>query len=125
MVTMNGMKERLQNAGAKICGGAAYAIAYASTLPVRAEGTMTIEKVELNSEGASDPGTIIGQVLGIILYVANFLGSALILWGLVMFGLSIKNDEPESKTKALMCTFAGVLLFSLRFVLKMAGIISG
>ena len=70
-----------------------------------------------------DSTTIVGQILGIILKVATFIGSALLIWGLVMFGLAIKNDEPESKQKSLMTAFSGVILISLRAILKAACII--
>lgn len=71
-----------------------------------------------------DANTIIGKVLGIIMMIAKFVGSAMFLWGIVMFALSIKNDEPESKQKALMTAFAGVVLFALKEILSAAGIIS-
>lgn len=86
-----------------------------------AENGVTIEKVKIGAEG-DNPETIIDSVLGIILFATRYIGAALIIWGLVMFGLSIKNDEPESKQKALMTTFAGVVVFSLKWILQTAGI---
>lgn len=85
------------------------------------ENGLTIEKVKIGAEG-DNPETIIDSVLGIILFATRYIGAALIIWGLVMFGLSIKNDEPESKQKALMTTFAGVVVFSLKWILQTAGI---
>lgn len=90
-------------------------------MPVHAENGVTIEKVKIGAEG-DNPETIIDSVLGIILFATRYIGAALIIWGLVMFGLSIKNDEPESKQKALMTTFAGVVVFSLKWILQAAGI---
>lgn len=84
-------------------------------------GGVTIEKVKIGAEG-DNPENIIDAVLGIILFATRYIGAALIIWGLVMFGLSIKNDEPESKQKALMTTFAGVVVFSLKWILQTAGI---
>ena len=75
------------------------------------------------ADGSTDAGQIIGSILGIILKVATFVGAAMLLWGLVMFGLAIKNDEPESKQKALMTAFAGVVLVTLRSILVAAKII--
>jgi len=90
-------------------------------MPVHAEDGVKIEGVKIGSEG-NNPETIIESVLGIILFATHYIGAALIIWGLVMFGLSIKNDEPESKQKALMTTFAGVIVFSLKWILEKAGI---
>ena len=90
-------------------------------MPVHAENGVKIDKVKIGAEG-DNPETIIDSVLGIILFATRYIGAALIIWGLVMFGLSIKNDEPESKQKALMTTFAGVVVFSLKWILQAAGI---
>lgn len=93
-------------------------------MPVHAENGengIKIDKVKIGAEG-DNPETIIDSVLGIILFATRYIGAALIIWGLVMFGLSIKNDEPESKQKALMTTFAGVVVFSLKWILQTAGI---
>ena len=96
-------------------------MAFAASLPVYAD--TTVEAVQLNRNNV-DADTMVGQVLGIIMLVAQFAGGAMLLWGLVMFGLAIKNDEPESKQKALLCCIAGIVLLSLRAILKAAGIIS-
>lgn len=40
-----------------------------------------------------------------------------------MLGLALKNDEPESKQKAIMVIVSGVVLFGLLTILKAAGII--
>lgn len=90
-------------------------------MPVHAENSVKIDKVKIGAEG-DNPESIIESVLGIILFATRYIGAALIIWGLVMFGLSIKNDEPESKQKALMTTFAGVVVFSLKWILQTAGI---
>lgn len=116
-----GMKERLQGFSRKAAGVAATGMAYAAAWPVYAD--TTVEEVTLNTENV-DADKMVGQVLGIIMLVARFAGAALLIWGLVMFGLSVKNDEPESKQKALLCCIAGIILISLRSILKAAGIIS-
>lgn len=116
-----GMKERLQKVRGKAAAVAASGMAFAASLPVYAD--TTVEAVQLNRKNV-DADTLVGQVLGIIMLVAQFAGGAMLLWGLVMFGLAIKNDEPESKQKALLCCIAGIVLLSLRAILKAAGIIS-
>ena len=88
----------------------------------KGEIKMEVESVTI-SEGleASDA---YGKILGIIMGVATWVGGAILIWGLVMFGLAIKNDEPESKQKALMCTFGGLVLVCLKTILGTAGILS-
>ena len=87
----------------------------------KGEIKMEVESVTIN-EGleASDA---YGKILGIIMGVATWVGGAILIWGLVMFGLAIKNDEPESKQKALMCTFGGLVLVCLKTILTSAGIL--
>ena len=84
---------------------------------------MTVESVTVSSN--LNAQTAYGKILGIIMLVATWVGGAILLWGLVMFGLAIKNDEPESKQKALMCTFGGLVLVCLKTILVAAGLIAG
>jgi hypothetical protein len=84
---------------------------------------MEVESVTISS--GLDAESAYGSILGIIMGVATWAGGAILIWGLVMFGLAIKNDEPESKQKALMCTFGGLVLVCLRTILQTAGIIGG
>lgn len=83
---------------------------------------MTVETVTINSGLTAE--NAYGKILGIIMGVASWVGGAILIWGLVMFGLAIKNDEPESKQKALMCTFGGLVLVCLKTILTTAGILS-
>ena len=72
----------------------------------------------------TDAGTVVSNVLGIILLYAQYIGAALLIWGLVMFAMAVKSDEPESKQKALATAIAGIIAMTLRSILKGAGIIS-
>ncbi len=105
-----------------ICAGMT-GLAMVGMLPTYAEseGNVTVNAANVNVEAS--PDQIISNVIGIILLVARYIGMAMLVWGLVMFALAVKNDEPESKQKALMTTFAGVILIALRSILSGAGII--
>lgn len=84
---------------------------------------MDVKSVTIKTD--LDATTAYGNILGIIMGVATWVGGAILIWGLVMFGLAIKNDEPESKQKALMCTFGGLVLVCLKAILTKAGILAG
>ena len=107
-----------------ICAGMT-GLAMIGMLPTyaNAEGGVQVDPANVNTN--TTPDTIISNVIGIILLVARYIGMAMLVWGLVMFALAVKNDEPESKQKALMTTFAGVILIALRSVLIGANIIGG
>lgn len=120
-----GMKERLQNVKDRAAYIMATAYTTAAMAPVYAQsegGGTKIEAVTINKEVDAD--TIVGQLMGIVLLIATFAGGVLLLWGMVMFALSVKTDEPESKQKAFLCCISGAVLLSLRAILGLAGIIA-
>ena len=59
------------------------------------------------------------MILGLILTVTTFIGGAMAIWGMVMFGLALKNDEPDSKQKALMTIFAGIVVLGLKSIVPL------
>ncbi|MBQ9611979.1 MAG: hypothetical protein IJV14_05250 [Lachnospiraceae bacterium] len=104
----------------------AYVGAMSGLAPVFAgetDGGLNITGVTINDSG-NTADTFVASLAGIVMKVAQYGGVVLMLWGAVMFGFAIKNDEPESKQKALMCAIAGVVLFFLRSILQGAGIIT-
>jgi hypothetical protein len=92
--------------------------------PVHATGggsNFEIPEVTINQD--MDATNLISQFLGIVIWIAQMVGIFFIIWGAVMLGLALKNDEPESKQKAIMVIVSGVVLFGLLTILKAAGII--
>ena len=102
-------------------------MAMAYNAPVYASKSATGSGTEVSGvtvTAGTDAGTVVSNVLGIILLYAQYIGAALLIWGLVMFAMSVKSDEPESKQKALATAIAGIIAMTLRSILKGAGIIS-
>ena len=101
-------------------------MAMAYNAPVYASKSATGSGTEVSgvTVTGTDAGTVVSNVLGIILLYAQYIGAALLIWGLVMFAMSVKSDEPESKQKALATAIAGIIAMTLRSILKGAGIIS-
>lgn len=56
--------------------------------------------------------------LGQILNLATYVGVGLFVWGLVIFFLSIKNDEPEKKQSALMTAAAGIGIITIKTIVN-------
>ena len=52
-----------------------------------------------------------------LLELTNLIGVALLAWGLGKLVLSMKDDNPESKTKAIIFVFASIFLLSLNVIL--------
>ncbi len=63
-----------------------------------------------------DPDTIFSKVLGVIMLVARYVGIGLLIWGLVMFAFSVKNDDAESKQKAISTMVAGVVAIAINAI---------
>ena len=102
-------------------------MAMAYNAPVYASKSATGSGTEVSGvtvTAGTDAGTVVSNVLGIILLYAQYIGAALLIWGLVMFAMAVKSDEPESKQKALATAIAGIMAMTLRSILKGAGIIS-
>jgi len=122
------MKNVTKNVAVKISEKAKYAILSAATVfymaPVHAtnEGAFEFDQVTINEGVTID--TVLSSVLGIMFAMAKYIGIALFAWGIIMLFLAIKNDEPESKSKAIMTAVAGAALFSITGILSAAGIIS-
>lgn len=122
------MKNVTKNAAVKISEKAKYAILSAATVfymaPVHAtnEGAFEFDQVTINEGVTID--TVLSSVLGIMFAMATYIGIALFAWGIIMLFLAIKNEDPESKSKAIMTAVAGAALFSITGILSAAGIIS-
>ena len=100
------------------------AMSMAYNAPVHAAKGSGTEVSAVSVTAGTDAGTVVSNVLGIILLYAQYIGAALLIWGLVMFAMAVKSDEPESKQKALATAIAGIIAMTLRSILKGAGIIS-
>ena len=81
--------------------------------------------IKEDGTAGKNPGETIGWIIGLILKIGQYFGAAVMLWGIVQFAMSLKNDEPESKQKATMIIVAGVVLLTLRSLLVGVGIIDG
>ena len=90
-------------------------------LPVLAGGAFN--KVTVNSGANVD--SMMSGMLGGIVQIFRYVGSALMLWGVGMFFISLKTDDANTKHAGIMCTLAGFMLWSLRWFLQQAGIITG
>ena len=122
------MKNVTKNAAVKISERAKYVILSAATVfymaPVHAtnEGAFEFDQVTINDGMNID--SVFSSILGIMFAMARYIGIALFAWGTVMFFIAMKNDEPESKSKAIMTLVAGAALFSITWILSAAGIIT-
>ena len=108
----------------KVTAAALSGVLMMEMAPVYATRTASedIPSITINTDAGTTE--IFSRLLGMVIWIARFIGAFLLLWGIVMFALALKNDEPESKTKAIMAFASGAVLLGLQAILTAAGIIS-
>ena len=70
-----------------------------------------------------DATSAMGSLIGSILEIFRLGGAAIAAWGGGLFAMSVKNEEPESKQKAIMCMLGGIVLMNIKVILEAMGII--
>lgn len=71
-----------------------------------------------------NPEEIGGKLLDILFIVATVLGGGLIIWGAIQFGMSIAQENPDQRSRALLQVIAGAIVVSIQWVLKALGVIA-
>lgn len=69
-----------------------------------------------------NPDELMSKIGDKIYDVFKYIGFILTLWGVGQLVLAFKNEDADSKSRAIMCIVAGVLLFGLKAFLKTVGI---
>lgn len=98
----------------------AMALAPASSLPVFAENNSNQP-----TTGTNDTMTnIITNMLGIIYMMAKYIGILLATWGVVQLILAFKNEDADSKSRAMMLLVCSVALISAETIINSLGLMS-
>ena len=71
-----------------------------------------------------NPEDIGGKLLDILFIVSTILGGGLIIWGAIQFGISISQENPDQRSRALLQVIAGAIVVSIQWVLKALGVIA-
>lgn len=64
-----------------------------------------------------------GKVIGMILWVAAFVGAGLLIWGVIEIVMSFTNEQPEKKVKGISLALGGILMIGLKAVLTALGVV--
>lgn len=78
--------------------------------------------VTLGDDVSSD--SLIGSAIGVILTFIRGVGVILLIWGFAQLILAFKNEDADSKSRAIMALMVGVALIALKTLLKGMNIIS-
>ena len=64
------------------------------------------------------PEKIIGNLLSIIFQIVQYAGVILLVWGVVIMVLAIRNEDADSKTRAIMFILSAIVLICLKYLFK-------
>lgn len=72
--------------------------------------------------GNVDPDAAFGNVVGFFATWIGRIGLVVAFVGAIMFGLAIKNDDADGKTRGLMTLISGFVVFAVTKALDMFGL---
>jgi hypothetical protein len=84
----------------------------------------TSTKVTINDKSDASLGDVMGSVVGFMLDALRSVGVAFLAWGIFQFFNALKDENADSKSKAIMVIVAGVGMCLVKSVLKILGFIS-
>lgn len=83
----------------------AYALLFA---PVILENAYADDDIKLN--------TLMPKVFKQVTDMAMWIGAFLLLWGLVQFGLALRNEDSDSKSRSIMVIVAAIVLMGIKTI---------
>ena len=84
--------------------------------------TFCVMAVPVMADGV-DPTEIVMGLLDIVFTIFLYIGIMLAVWGAGMLILAFKNEDADSKTKAMMTLVVAVCLIAIKFLLEDTGVL--
>lgn len=113
-------KVKLSKVRRVISGAVATALATAA-MPLAAFAE-EMDAVKFKTDGL-DISTIVGKLFGFLLLAGQLIGGGIFIYALISFGLSIAQENPDQRARAIMFAVAGVFLLCIRWVLQGLGVV--
>lgn len=73
---------------------------------------------------AVNEGALMKQVLGIIFKIFRYIGILLFAWSVGMLVLAFKNEDADSKSRAMMMMVVSVILVAIEPIITATGILN-
>ena len=117
----NNVKRFIGKAGLALMTVQATVLSGASAITSHA---MNLEQVSVNTTNMNDPFAGIGKIIGLILRVMQYVGVAMVLYGVyeIVMGMTAEG-QAEKKTKGVIMAAAGIIMAAMKAVLNAAGLI--
>ena len=97
------------------CGLKTKAMVAAGTVTTTA---MALMPMVFATDAAVDPKGLIGRVLGVICDLFLCIGILLLAWSAGMLFLAFKNEDADSKSRAMMMMVVSVVLIGFKAILN-------
>ena len=114
------IKNKVNDFKTGLLAGAVAGMNLATGMPVSAGTGFGSTTVTINS--SQDVATAMGTVIGVILTIMQYVGVAMVIYGVYEIIMSIQNNQPEAKTKGIIMALSGVVMMGMKTVLRQFGI---
>jgi hypothetical protein len=111
------MKEFFSKAKNKVTGIASRCKREAVALTAVAASAMPMSV----SAGATG-GALMGKILDVITTIFTYIGILLLAWSIGMLVLAFKNEDADSKSRAMMLLVVSVVLIGIDGILSLVGV---
>ena len=81
-------------------------------------------KVKINNNADPKADDLMGNILGILLTMARYIGIALLIYGIFEIVQSFMQNQPEAKTKGIIMALSGCVCIGLKSIIAGIGVIS-
>lgn len=68
--------------------------------------------------------TVVGKILDWLLTAGQLVGGGVLIYAFISFGLSIAQENPDQRSRAIMFVVAGAFLVGIKPILVAVGVIS-
>lgn len=109
------MKRKLSVMKTKMIPSVATAVA-ALAVPMTTYGVTIKDNLDAES--------VVGNILDYLLTAGQLVGGGVLIYAFISFGLSIAQENPDQRSRAIMFVVAGAMLVGIKPILKAIGVIA-
>lgn len=115
------IKEKVEKKCTKVNAVCAGAIATIMASPLGVFANITPESVSIKTN--ADATSAMNNLVGLMITISRYLGVIIIVIGAVQWALALKDENPDGQSRAVKVILAGIVTFSIKFVLQGIGVI--
>lgn len=83
----------------------------------------TSDSIQISTEDVKAEN-LVAKLAGTILDIFRWIGVLLLIWSVGQVVMAFKNEDADSKSRAMMMAIVSIMLITLKTILKAIGIIS-